>query len=248
MMKATRIIMGMPITVEIAEKASEADIEKIFDYFSKVDERYSPYKEHSELSRINSGLPKSEWSSEMKAVLDRCEETKQQTGGYFDIMQNGKIDPSGLVKGWAIQHAARLLEHAGFKNFYIEAGGDIQANGRNADGKAWIVGIRNPFAINEIIKIIAVSDKGIATSGTYIRGEHIYNPLKPDQKIPGIKSMTVIGPNVYDADRYATAAFAMGGKGIAFIEDLPGFEGYMINDQKIATYTNGFETYVATTN
>jgi len=59
-----------------------------------------------------------------------------------------------------------------------------------------------------------------------------------------IASITIIGPNVYDADRFATAAFAMGKRGIQFIEKLAGFEGYMIDMRGIATYTSGFERYV----
>jgi len=56
--------------------------------------------------------------------------------------------------------------------------------------------------------------------------------------------VTVIGPNVYEADRFATAAFAMGRKGIEFIEKLVDFEGYMIDAQARATFTSGFERYV----
>jgi thiamine biosynthesis lipoprotein len=59
-----------------------------------------------------------------------------------------------------------------------------------------------------------------------------------------IVSLTVIGPNVYEADRFATAAFAMGKRGIYFIEQLPGFEGYMIDAAARATFTSGFERYV----
>jgi thiamine biosynthesis lipoprotein len=54
----------------------------------------------------------------------------------------------------------------------------------------------------------------------------------------------VIGPNVYDADRFATAAFAMGRNGIEFIEKLAGFEGYLIDQERQATYTSGFERLV----
>ena len=76
-----------------------------------------------------------------------------------------------------------------------------------------------------------------------MRGQHIYNPKKPDEKINDIVSLTVIGPNVYEADRFATAAFAMGKDGIYFIEKLPDFEGYMIDKDGIAKMTSGFEQY-----
>ena len=129
-------------------------------------------------------------------------------------------------------------------DFYIEAGGDIQVEGLNDKGEPWEVGIRSPFNINEVIKVVRLSGMGIATSGAYIRGEHIYNPKQNNQPPRKIKSMTVIGPNIYDADRFATAAYAMGESGISFIAGLPGFEGYMVDEKGLATYTGGFEAYV----
>lgn len=244
-MKRTKLIMGMPITVEVIDDIQESNIDSVFDYFKRVDEQYSPYKPTSEVSRINAGLPETEWSKEMKSVLELCEQTKVSTNGYFDVYHNGQLDPSGLVKGWAINNAAKLLLDKNVTNFYIEAGGDVQTHGSNADGKPWAVGIRNPFNTQEIIKVVNLTTEGIATSGTYVRGQHIYNPLLKDQVIDSIASLTVVGPNIYEADRYATAAFAMGKDGIDFIEATSGLEGYMVDKDKIATYTSGFESYVA---
>src|ERR1700728_1335396 len=101
-MKQTELIMGMPITVEIVGDSVAKHFTAIFDYFRQIDERYRTYKADSEISQINDGLPRSQWSSEMKTVLTLCEQTRQDTHGYFNIMHNGKRDPSGLVKGWAI--------------------------------------------------------------------------------------------------------------------------------------------------
>ncbi len=239
--------MGMPITVEITDEAKEADLGNIFDYFSRIDERYSPYRHDSELSRVNAGLPRSKWSDEFREIMRLCEQTKQETQGYFNIEHNGKLDPSGLVKGWAIQRAGEQLLSAGFANFYIEAGGDILVHGTYKKDLAWSIGIRNPFNISEVIKVVQLHNQGVATSGTYIRGEHLYNPHTSFQEVHSIKSLTVIGPNIYEADRFATAAFVMGEAGIRFIEALPGFEGYQIDQDKVATYTSGFEDYVTAT-
>lgn len=245
-MKQTKILMGMPITVEIVDTVDGTLLQGVFAYFADVDKRYSTYKETSEISKINRGLPKDAWSSEMKLVLDLCEQTKKQTGGYFNIAHNGRYDPSGLVKGWAIQNAAAQLHDKGLRNFYIEAGGDIYASGKNAQDKPWIIGIRNPFNTAEIIKVVQASDQGVATSGTYVRGEHIYNPHEKHQQPSQVHSLTVVAPTIYDADRFATAAFAMGPSGIAFLEGLPGVEAYMVDERRIATLTSGFEQYVAT--
>ena len=121
-------------------------------------------------------------------------------------------------------------------------------HGHNAAGEPWSIGIKNPFKQTEIVKTLRVSGVGVATSGTYIRGDHIYNPKAARESgggnpIDEIVSLTVIGPNIYEADRFATAAFAMGADGIHFIEGLSGYEGYIINKDKIATMTTGFEKY-----
>lgn len=244
-MKQSRTIMGMPITVEIVDpKVTAETFDKIFFYFKLIDEKFSTYKQTSEISAVNSDkIKKSQHSADMKTVLKLCEKTKTETNGYFDISRGGKLDPSGLVKGWAIYNATEILKKDGFKNFYIEAGGDIQVSGKNSEGEIWRVGIRNPFNLKEIIKVVAVSSEGVATSGTYESGQHVYNP-KTKSKVSEIVSLTVIGSNIYEADRFATAAFAMGKKGIMFIENLSGFEGYMIDNKKQATFTTLFEKYL----
>jgi FAD:protein FMN transferase len=244
-MKQTRLIMGMPITLEIVDAAvKQDDLDTVFAYFVSVDETFSTYKETSEISQINRGqLLPAHYSEAMKAVLALGAQTKEETNGYFDIQQNGIYDPSGIVKGWAIQNAATMLYAKGFRNFYVDAGGDIQVAGRK-DGHPWRVGIRNPFNRNEYVKVLVITDQGIATSGTAIRGQHIYDPHHRDTPLLDIASISIIGPNVYDADRFATAAFAMGRRGIQFIENLAGFEAYMIDVHAIATYTSGFERYV----
>ncbi len=245
-MKQTRILMGMPITLEIIDaSATEHEFETVFSYFEYVDRKFSTYKDDSEISCINRHEMTVEQSSEdMRAIFTLAEQTRQETNGYFDILHDGIYDPSGIVKGWAIYHAAEILRQKGFQDFYVEAGGDIEAVGRNGDRQNWRVGIRNPFKTDEIVKVISVSNGGVATSGTYIRGQHIYNPKKGGRLMTDIVSLTVVGPNVYDADRFATAAFAMGREGIFFIESLEGFEGYMIDRHQQAVFTSGWARYL----
>ena len=244
-MKETRLLMGMPITVEVAHQdVSTDDLEAVFGYLVSVDEMFSTYKETSEISRLNRGeLCEDEYSDDLRTILALSEQTRRATGGYFNIWREDSCDPSGIVKGWAVRNAARLLDDRGFRKYYLDAGGDLQLAGMK-DGAPWRVGIRNPFNRAEHVKTLSITDRGVATSGTAIRGQHIYNPYHADQPITEVVSITIIGPDVYEADRFATAAFAMGRMGVAFIEGLDGFEGYMIDAQGIATYTSGFERYV----
>lgn len=238
--------MGMPIEVEIVGgTGTESAAEVVFSYFRYVDEKFSTYKNTSEISFINKGfLGTEDLSEDMKEILSLAAKTKQETEGYFDILTPaGNYDPSGIVKGWAVYNASKMLWRLGLENFYINAGGDIEAHGKNSEGRSWSVGIRNPFAKEQIVKVIYMENLGVATSGNYERGEHIYNPKDVDDAWKEIKSLTVIGPNVYEADRFVTAAFAMGRKGIDFIESIPRLEGYMIDNTGLARMTSGFEKH-----
>lgn len=239
--------MGMPITVELVDALAQPDhLDRVFSWFEQVDETFSTYKPTSEISRINlRTLQLVDASPEVQEIFRLAEETKRLTDGWFDIRLGRNIDPSGIVKGWAIERAADLLRQAGLKNFYVEAGGDIATVGQNSQGQPWRVGIRHPFNHRQNTKILSISDLGIATSGSYVRGEHIYNPRtgKPAKEIA---SLTVIGPNIYEADRFATAAYAMGRTGIHFLECLPEHEGYSIDHHGQATMTSGFERFILT--
>lgn len=240
-------IMGMPITVTIVDKnASQQDLHAVFLFFQDIDNKFSTYKKDSEISQFNrKEISEKKLSYDMQEIFALSEQTKKETNGFFDIRKkDGTIDPSGLVKGWAIEKAAQLVSKRGFTNFYIDAGGDIQTKGCNKNNKPWVVGIRNPFNRNEIVKVIQLHGNAIATSGTYIRGQHVYNPHKRNSDLKKIISVTVVGPNIYEADRFATAAFAMQEQGIYFLERQKDLEGYMINKEGIATFTSGFGQYV----
>jgi thiamine biosynthesis lipoprotein len=245
-MKETRILMGMPINIEVIDaNVTQQTIDDCFAFLEWVDATFSTYKEDSKISRINQKrLALSQASEPMRTIFALAEETRRDTNGYFDIYRDGKYDPSGLVKGWAIYNTAALLAQRGFLNYYVDAGGDIQMAGRNAQGRRWHVGIRNPFNMHEIVKTLSIGDGAIATSGTYVRGKHIYNPKSSGKLETSVLSLTVIGPNVYDADRFATAAFAMGEAGVFFIERLEGLEAYQIDRNGVATFTTGFHRYL----
>lgn len=245
-MRETQLIMGMPITVEVVGGGTGATLEAVFSYFREVDAQFSPYKPDSEVSAMNRGeIAPDRTSPEMQEVLSLSLLTRHETHGYFDVRRpDGRFDPSGLVKGWAIRNAARGLEAEGMVNYFVEAGGDVQCCGVNADGEPWRVGVRHPLDAGKIVKVIAPGDRGVATSGSYVRGNHVYDPATGKHASDEIVSLTVIGPDVYEADRFATAAYAMGRDGIRFVEATYGLEGYAIDRHGRATMTSGFRGFV----
>ncbi|HEY4276193.1 MAG TPA: FAD:protein FMN transferase [Rhizomicrobium sp.] len=246
-MRETRTIMGMPICLTVLDEiVRQHHLDAVFAEFSAIDAQFSPFKEDSEVSRFNrSEIAREAFTPRMQEVMALCEKTGRETDGYFDIRRpDGAIDPCGMVKGWAIQNAARQLAAIGFADFCIEAGGDIQCQGVNAEGVDWKVGIRNPFRADEIVKVLQPKGRGVATSGNYIRGDHVYDPHTGRPMSDDIVSLTVIGPDILEADRYATAAFAMGRRGIHFIESLPDFEGYEIDVRGVARMTTGLKKFL----
>lgn len=246
-MRSTRLIMGMPITIDVVGDVGGEVGGAAFDYFEQVDQRFSPFRPESEVSGFARGeIPLATVSSELREVLELSELTRHETEGYFDIRRpDGRVDPSGLVKGWAIRNAARGIEASGHCDYFVDAGGDIQCRGRSEQGSPWRIGIRSPFDEARIVKTLVPGDAGVATSGTYVRGRHIYNPRASGVASDEVASLTVVGPDIYEADRFATAAFAMGHDGVAFLELQPGLEAYSIGRDGLATMTSGFSRYVA---
>jgi thiamine biosynthesis lipoprotein len=248
MISLRRDIMGMPITVGIVGATGDTLHEHAFDLLREIDRRFSPFRADSEVTALNTCVVTVETASrDMLEILALSALTRAETRGYFDIRRpDGTIDPSGIVKGWAIRKAARLLASLGATDFFVEAGGDVAMHGRNAEGGEWRTGIRSPFDPEGIVQVIYPRGRGVATSGSYARGRHIYDPHRGAAVESPVVSLTVIGPDVLEADRFATAAFAMGESGIEFIEDQFGLEGYQIDAAGIATMTSGFEAFTRT--
>jgi thiamine biosynthesis lipoprotein len=170
-------------------------------------------------------------------VLDRCEELRHETNGYFDArpVSEDVLDPSGLVKGWSVDRAAGLLEAAGARSFCIDAGGDVRVRG-GATGRDWRIGIRHPRQRDRVAAVLAARDLAVATSGAYERGEHIVDPHtgRPPE---GVLAVTVVGPDLATADAYATAAYAMGARGPRWTARLRGYGAMTIlaGDEVLST-------------
>jgi thiamine biosynthesis lipoprotein len=246
--------MGTAISLDVRDRAVQpAALELAFDYLRGVDERFSPYKPDSEMSRlINGELDEAHCSPELAEVLALCEQARLSSEGYFDIRAHrpdGRPDPTGLAKGWSLENARAILEGAGASNFCINGGGDIVIRGEAEPGKAWRVGIRHPLIADKLATVLAVRDGAVATSGAYERGEHVRDPFT-GRAPTGVLSVTVIGPSLTFADAYATAAFAMGPTGLAWVANLLDYEGCAItadpdgSNGRLA-WTPGFDAYFA---
>ncbi len=154
------------------------------------------------------------------------------------------LDLGAVAKGLAIDTAAREL--APFRDFAIDAGGDLFLSGRNQDGQPWSVGIRNPLRGEEVIETLRVSGQAVCTSGGYERRvpdtaneHHILDP-RTGASPAEVASATVVAPNAMLADALATAAFVLGSKqGIELLERM-GVDGLIFTRGLDRSATRGF--------
>lgn len=209
-----------------------------------IDSTFSTFQPGSQLSRLARGeLTLDACAPEIRAVLARCEQLHQETAGYFFASANGQLDPSGYVKGWAIEQASDILAAAGSINHCVNGGGDVQCVGHATPGQPWRIGIAHPHRPGQlagvVAGVVAGADLAVATSGIAERGHHVIDPHTRGRPVT-LASVTVVGPRLADADAYATAAFAMGADARDWLEQLPGHWGFAVTADGSTWSTSGW--------
>jgi len=234
-------VMGTALSIHVRAPLPDAGaIEAACAVLHDIDRRFSLYRPESELSRLARGeIEEAGLSPDVRWVLAACDDIARTSGGAFDARHHradGVVDPSGFVKGWAVEEAARCLDDAGARNYVIAAGGDILARGESAPGRAWRVGVRHPGDPTGVIAVLAVRDGAVATSGCYERGAHIRDPRTA--AVPHeLVGLTVVGPSIAWADAYATGAFAMGLEGLAWVHGHTGYGALAVTSDERVTWT-----------
>jgi len=251
---------GTIISVDLRTFDDEPPVaERLIDacaaWFARVDDLFSTWRPNTEIMRIGCGeLAVEDSSPEVRTVLELCEQMRLESDGAFDISFGAgakvaprpglvSVDPSGLVKGWAVARADDLLRDAGVSNFFINAGGDVATRGYADRAEKWRVGIQHPWVRDRVAAVLMVDDAAIATSGRYERGDHVLDP-RTGLPATGLASVTVVGPDLAIADAYATAAVVLGPDvGIHWLTTRVGYEGMAITDDQAVLVTPGFDRY-----
>jgi FAD:protein FMN transferase len=236
--------MGTVVSFDVPASAASA-LEDAVRWLHWVDATFSPYRDDSDVSRLGRGsLALADCAPEVAEVLAACADVSTLSGGYFTTTPGGRLDPSGYVKGWAIERAAARLTGAGSARHTVNGGGDIQCVGDRGPGQPWRVGIAHPLRPGTLALVVSGQDFAVATSGITERGPHIINP-RTGQPATGLASITVVGASLAAADAYATAAFAMGPAARDWIEGLDDYEAFAITAAGAAWQTGGFRSYLA---
>lgn len=244
---------GTRIIMEVPDDTPESVPDELRRWFVRVDEMFSTWRDDSEIMRITAGtLGLDDASAEVREVLAMCEELRGRTNGGFDISVGGRpdappapgrapVDPSGYVKGWAIDRAGDLLATAGVDAFWLSAGGDVLVRSARVDAAPWRIGIQHPWRADAVAAVVELADGAVATSGRYERGDHVLDP-RTGRPASGLMSVTVIGSELGEVDAYATATVALGSDGMEWIATVAGVEAMGITDDGGVIATLGFPT------
>ncbi|MDM7832522.1 FAD:protein FMN transferase [Cellulomonas edaphi] len=212
--------MGIPMSLDVrgADRPQAwAAVTEAFELLHAADRRFDRRRPDSEVSRYGRGeVPPALISDELREVLALAERTTDASGGAFSVRApDGSLDTDGVVKGWAAQRAADVLRAAGLTRFCLNAGGDVATAGEPEQGRGWNVAVRDPADAQRFLAILEVRDGGVATSGTYERGGHVWDG-RTGATAAGLVSATVVAADLVTADLLATSVLALGPDGIAW--------------------------------
>jgi len=238
-------VMGTMVSFDVRVGEAETDaalvaLSRASARLDRADALFSTWKPNSPMSLLRrEAISLAEAPAEIGEVLGLCELARDLSGGWFDPWcMPGGLDPTGLVKGWAAGRALAELRAAGVRGAMVSAGGDLATFGSPEPGQPWRIGVRDPWAIDRVACVIE-SPGAVATSGCYERGDHMIEP-RTGRAETRCKSATVAGPELWLADALATGLLVAGPDGLAMIEAIDGYEGYVIEETACALATSSF--------
>ena len=224
-------VMGMPISLALRGRHAGTDTGReawaaIVAELQHVDRTFSTYREDSVIRRLGRGeLTEAECPAEVTEVLALGRTAERESGGAFSMLLAGpdgriRLDPSGVVKGWATERAARWLATLDDTDFCLSAGGDLVAHVADPRRPDWKIGIENPHDPRSVLATVPVRSGAVATSGTARRGAHLIDP-RTGRPAAAMASVSVIAASLTAADVDATAAFVLGPEAPAWLATRP---------------------------
>jgi FAD:protein FMN transferase len=238
-------LMGLPVSVALRGRYAGTAVGRdawlaIVAELRTVDAVFSTYRADSVISRVDRGevavadldVLGAAAAADVREVLALGEAAQEQTSGAFDIRRrhpdgSHHLDPSGVVKGWAVQRASQHFRELDDTDFCLSAGGDLVAEVADPGRAPWSVAIESPTDPSRILATIQVRSGAVATSSAAHRGTHIVDArtgLVPER----VAQVTVIADDLAWADIDATAAFALGPEAANWLARRPGRTGLVV--------------------
>ncbi|QAY71373.1 FAD:protein FMN transferase [Xylanimonas protaetiae] len=211
-----------------------------------ADRRFSTYRDASEVRRLARGeLALDDAHPDVREVEAACRAALRTTAGRFSAWWRGWFDPTGYVKGWAVDramdaHLADLLDLEGVAAVGLNVGGDLCVRTRPGSSWTWTVGVADPRDRGRTVARLRLADGAVATSGTAERGAHLVDP-RTGGRARGVLSATVVADTLADADVWATAA-AVAGDDLTWVRDAGTRSGLLVGaDGRTRRWAGGVE-------
>lgn len=207
--------------------------DQVHAYLDQIDQDFSTFKPTSLVSRYQRGeLAENEFTEQFKDIMTYTTRAESMTDGAFNPYFAGKYDPTGMVKGWAIEHAFEaylepLLRTEQVTAVVLNGAGDMKVGVMESSDFEWNIGIADPTDNTKMIYQLDIQNGAIATSGMGDDGQHI-QPLGLESSL---KQATIISDNLIDADILAVAAVAMGRDRFIAYADEYDANGLLVDDQ-----------------
>lgn len=210
-------VRGPAVDPAVVDRAAGA----CFAELHELDELFSPFRDDSAISRIRRGDLAPAADPRVRQVEELCRTLRETTAGRFSAWRDGWFDPTGIVKGWAVdgaaeRHLRQLVDLPGIEAAGVSAGGDMRLFTAADSASSWSVGIVDVRDRTRILAVVDVRDGAVATSGTTERGAHIVDP-RSGAPVAASLSATVVADDLIAADVWATAAVVAGIDDLAWI-------------------------------
>lgn len=230
--------MGMPISVALRGKHAQDPAgvtawNEAMATLQEVDRVFSTYRPDSYVSRWGRGeLRLEDCPEELADVVALGMLAERESGGAFTLRRtdpSGRtvLDPTGVVKGWAVERAAAPLRQLDDTDFCLSAGGDLLCRTVDPAASPWRIGIEDPHDTSRLVARVPIHTGAVATSGTAHRGAHLVDGRTglPPQ---GVASVTVVNDSLTWADIDATAAYAHGPDAARWLRSRAGRTGLVV--------------------
>lgn len=241
--------MGMPISLAMRGRHADdahghAAWAAVMNTLRAADRVFSTYRRDSYVSRLGRGeLALEDCPPEVAVVLALGDLAERDSNGAFRVRRTTAdgltvLDPSGVVKGWAVELAAEHLRRLDDTDFCLSTGGDLTCLTRRSDGVPWRIGVENPLDDKSLVAVVPLLTGAVATSGAAHRGAHIIDG-RTGRPPEGVASVTVVGSSLTWADIDATAAYAQGPVAARWLRTRPGRRGLVVWQDGSTTLVDG---------
>jgi thiamine biosynthesis lipoprotein len=188
-------------------------------------------------------------ASSVRNIDYRHIQLDEKAQSIFITNKGTKIELGAIGKGFIANKMKLKLQQARVENAMVNAGGDLTAWGTNEQGEHWKIAIADPEKKEQLIAWVPLKNGGIATSGSYerfalidgVKYAHIIHP-KTGQPVQGLKSVTVIRPDIELCDAIATSVFLLGKEeGLSFVNRFEELQCFIVDDNNQYHYSNNLK-------